>query len=83
MSMMPQQGAPYSWWDCLICQGPHFGYFPNAMKTCLVVKPQYLHKARALLQGTGVIITDAGKHHLGSALGTDEFLISLQGFYMG
>ena len=45
------------------------------------MKPQHLHKARALFPGTGVVITDAGKYHLGSALrpviaGTDEFLNS-------
>ena len=64
------------WWDNLICLGPDFGYFPNAVKTCLIVKPQHLHKARALFWGIGVVITDAGKRHLGSALGTDEFLNS-------
>ena len=29
-----------------------------------------------MFRGTGVVITDAGKRHLGSALGTDEFLNS-------
>ena len=29
-----------------------------------------------MFQGTGVVITDDGKCHLGSALGTDELLIS-------
>ena len=55
------------------------------IKTCIIVKPQHLPKARALFCGTGVVITDAGKRHLGSALGTDEFLqlCSKQGFYMG
>ena len=65
-----------SWWDCLICSGPQFGYYPNATKTCLIVKFQHLRKARALFQGMGVVITDDGKRHLGYALGTDEFLIS-------
>ena len=60
----------------MICLGPDFGYFPNSAKTCLIVKPQHFRRARALFQGTGVVITDAGKRHLGSALGTDEFLNS-------
>ena len=25
-----------SWWDHLICLGPDFGYFPKAVKTCLL-----------------------------------------------
>jgi len=49
-------------------------YFPNASKTCLIVKPQHLWKARALFRGTGVIITDAGRCHLSSGLGTDDFV---------
>jgi len=55
----------------MICFRPDFGYFPNASKTCLIMKPQHLQKARALFCGTGVVVTDAGRHHLGSALGTD------------
>jgi len=64
----------HSWWDSLICLGPEFGYFPNASKACLIVKPQYLRKAKSLFHGIGVVITDAGKHHLGLALGTDGFV---------
>ena len=40
------------------------------------MKPQHLRKARALFHGTGVVITAAGKHHLGSAIGTSNFLMS-------
>ena len=61
-----------SWWDSLI----NFGYFPNSSKTCLIMKPQHLRKARALFHGTGVVITDAGRCHLGSALNTDDFVKS-------
>jgi len=50
-------------------------YFPNASKTCLIVKPLYLWKAAgALFCGTGVIITDASRCHLSSRLGTDDFV---------
>jgi len=57
-----------SWWDCMLRSGPEFGYYPNATKTCLIVKSQHLCKARALFQRTGVVITDDGKRHQGSAL---------------
>ena len=53
--------------------GPDFVYFPNAVKTCLIVKPQHL---RTLFYGSGVIITESGRRHLGSALGTNDFMKS-------
>ena len=31
--------ALLSWWQVLSTQGPGFGYFPNALKTVLIVKP--------------------------------------------
>ena len=65
-----------SWWDCVVRLGPEFGYNPNASKTCLIVKSQHLRKAKVLFRGTGVVIIDVGKRHLGSALGTDEFVTS-------
>ena len=65
-----------SWWIHLTTLGPDYGYFSNAVKTCLIVKPQHLRKARALFHGTGVVITAAGKRYLGSALGTNDFLMS-------
>ena len=43
------------WWDHLICLGPDFGYFPNAIKTCLIVKPQHLRKARALFRAGALV----------------------------
>jgi len=54
--------------------GPDFGYFSNASKIFLIVKSQHLCKARALFWGTGVVITDVGKLHLGFVLGTIKFL---------
>ena len=58
----------------VICLGPNFGYFLSAVKTCLIVKLQHLHRAKAVSETGVVIITDVGKPHLASALGTDEFL---------
>ena len=26
----------HSWWNRLVCLGPDYGYFPNAVKTCLM-----------------------------------------------
>jgi len=59
-----------AWWDHLVCLGSDYRYFSNGVKTCLIAKPQYLRKARVLFHGSGMVITDSGRHHLGSALGT-------------
>jgi hypothetical protein len=36
-----------SWWDDIATHGPSFGYFANASKTWLVVKPTFRDKAYA------------------------------------
>ena len=60
------------WWDGLLLCGPGLGYFPNAKKTWLVVKPQHLEEAKRIFDGTGVQITKEGQHYLGAAIGTDD-----------
>ncbi len=52
-----------------------FGYHPNASKTHLVVKAQYLEKATQLFAGTNVNITTQGKRHLGAAIGNRDFTV--------
>ena len=51
-----------------------YGYFPNAVKTSLVVKEPMYSAAVGCFEGTGVIITSVGKRHLGAAIGTDDFV---------
>ena len=48
------------WWDALVQQGPLYGYFPNARKTRLVVKPEQLKDTEAVFVNTGVQITAEG-----------------------
>ena len=62
------------WWDHLSEIGPDYGYYPNASKTCLIVKEEKLTLAASLFQGTGVSVAKDGKRHLGAALGTDSFV---------
>ena len=50
-----------------------YGYFPNALKTVLIVKPHLLPVANAIFGGTDVQITDQGQRHLGAALGSRYF----------
>ena len=62
------------WRDQLSLLGPHFGYFPNASKTWLVVKEQYLEHAQLLFANTCVNVTKDGRPHLGAAIGYTAFV---------
>ena len=61
------------WWKHLLTCGPMYGYFPNAAKTCLIVKPDQLDSAQTLFKGTNIKISCEGQHHLGAAIGTRAF----------
>ena len=54
--------------------GPGYGYFPNASKTTLVVKPEYIEEATEMFEGSGIKITAGGQKILGAALGTTTFV---------
>jgi len=60
------------WWDLIVAEGPKYGYHANAAKTVLVVKPERLHDAECLFEGTGVRFSD-GARDLGGAIGSDAF----------
>jgi hypothetical protein len=62
------------WWNNISKIGPEYGYFPNADKTWLVVKERHFEKSKQLFQDTGVKISQEGKRHLGSAIGTRSFV---------
>ena len=62
------------WWDELLAAGPAIGYYPNAKKCWLVVKPEKLKEANDVFAGTGINITTEGRKHLGAALGQRSYL---------
>ena len=62
------------WWDELLAAGPALGYYPNAKKCWLVVKPEKLKEANDVFAGTGIKITTEGRKHLGAALGQRSYL---------
>ena len=62
------------WWDELLASGPALGYYPNAKKCWLVVKPEKLKQANDVFAGTGINITAEGRKHLGAALGQRSYL---------
>ena len=65
-----------NWWKDIQTRGPLIGYFPNAKKTWLVVKPE--HAARAAALFPDINITTEGQRYLGSYIGnkagTEKFV---------
>ena len=60
-------------WDTLYKIGPKFGYFPQASKTWLIVKSNYLTKATEVFTDIEIQITSSGKRHLGAVIGTTNY----------
>ena len=58
------------WWKQLLSLGPLYGYYPNATKTYLIVKPQLYDSAKQLFGANNVQITCHGHRHLSAAIGT-------------
>ena len=61
------------WWDTLIAIGPEFGYFPNAKKCWIIVKPEKEEYAKEVLKTTAINITSEGHKHLGAVIGSKEY----------
>ena len=62
------------WWDNLAALGPSYGYYPNAIKTWLLVKETHLEDAKHLFNGSNISITSEGRHVLGCPIGSDAFV---------
>jgi len=61
------------WWNNLCRLGPMFGYYPEAKKCWLIVKPSHLQKAEEKFCDSDINITTEGKRHLGASLGSNSF----------
>ena len=59
------------WWNNLCQQGPHYGCFPLATKTILIVKEGSEEKAREIFGDCGVKITTQGERHMGDVGGSN------------
>ena len=60
-------------WDTLTVIGPYFGYFPNAKKCWIIVKPEREESARELFQSTAINVTTEGHKHLGAVTASQEY----------
>ena len=54
--------------------GPELGYFPNASKTTLVVKEDFIDEATTLFRDSGIGITVEGQRMPGAACGKHSFV---------
>jgi len=61
------------WWDAICEYGPHFGYFINAKKSWIIIKPHMRAETDQAFQGTGINITTDGQRHLGASLGSNKY----------
>ena len=65
--------AIFSWWKMLCDSGPSYGYLASADKTWLVVKEQYLNKAKDIFKDYNINITSEGRPYLGPPWGNENF----------
>ena len=67
------------WLDELSESGPPLGYFPNAKKCCLIIKPEREQASRKVFGDTAINVSIEGHKHLGAALGSRSFLAEYVG----
>lgn len=53
---------------------PRFGYFPNALKSVVITKPQHLEEAATIFAESEVMITTEGTKHLGTPIRSEAFV---------
>ena len=61
------------WWNKLLHYGPKYGYFANAEKSYLLVKPEKQDEANLVFGDTNITVCCTGKRYLGGTLGCEEF----------
>jgi len=60
------------YWNRLFADGPRLGYYPNASKTWLVVKPEVYELAKEIFADTTINVTCEGRKYLGGFIGTNQ-----------
>ena len=60
-------------WNTIEHYGPKYGYYPQASKTWIIVKPDHFKKAKEIFADTEIKITTKGKKHLGVVIGDAEY----------
>ena len=55
-----------AWWNCHSSTGPNNGYFTNATKMVLIMKPEHLSAYQAFFANAHIQINAHGQQHLGA-----------------
>ena len=61
-------------WDKISTFGPSFGYYPNATKTKVLVKPEFEEKAREIFKKSNVEVLTERHQVLGSVVESQKFV---------
>ena len=69
-------GKLKKWCGVLNESGPDLGYFPNAKKCWLIVKPEKEEAARDLFGQTSINISTQGQKHLGAVYSAQDLILS-------
>ena len=62
-----------AWWDKINDLGPEFGYFPNASKSHILMKENFLCEARDTFEGMNLQIVTNVMGYLGGSIGNEQF----------
>ena len=61
-------------WNSIEKRGPDYGYYQQADKTWVIVKPKHLEEAQSIFSGTNIkITTTKSKKHLRAAIGSEIY----------
>ena len=62
------------WWDKISTFGPSFGYYPNAKKPKVLVKPEFEERVGEIFKKSSVDVLTEGHRVLGSVVGSQKFV---------
>ncbi len=74
---MGSLGGLKNWWERINVLGGSYGYKPNAMKSTLLVRPEYYDKACEIFKDARVKITSEGVVMLGCPVGCPDYVKSV------
>ena len=62
------------WWDWIVRERIKYGYYVNAVKSCLIVKHREdFERANTIFKFSGIKISCDGQRHLGAVIGSTDF----------